>query len=387
MRKNIAAIFLLSAVLIINLYFRLFPAYFLQLKQEAHSIVHNEIQKKVKKEISITSSDFHPLAQEQLLKKSILEYERGNWAKIKKDVDRKYLELKSRYQDQNGQTYLMENDGWRWSRYTENVYLFGHPGDTVVNGKQIDRLMLAPDGGEVVSYQFLFYLSAWFYKAFSSVNNFLPISIFLFYLPLFFVVAFLFVMYLFCLSRIGNLGAFVACLFVGLAPIFLSRSCAGWFDTDVLILLFPLLVTWFYLNALTVKNSKARLGWLFLSSMFLGLFSFSWGYWWFILLIIIIFEIYSLIKIILLPARYEARELRRVQRTQKTYFQGFFSPKNTYTVGKVQRCARNVNGEIRIHPCTQFFVKNVFRDKKYSEKCRTFMKTGRKTPSLVGVQK
>ena len=51
------------------------------------------------------------------------------------------------------------------------------------------------------------------------------------------------------------------------------------------------------------------------------------------------------------------RELRRVQRTQKTYFQGFFSPKNTYTVGKVQRCARNVNGEIRIHPCTQFFVK------------------------------
>ncbi|MCX5698298.1 MAG: hypothetical protein NTX01_01165 [Candidatus Omnitrophica bacterium] len=307
MRRNFAAICLLSAVLIINLYFRLFPAYFPQLKQEARDIVHNEIQKKVKKEINLTSSDFNRLAKKQLLKRSILEYEKGNWPKIKKDIHRRYLELKSRYQDQNGQTYLLESDGWRWFRYTENVYRFGHPGDSVVNGKQIDRLTLAPDGGEVVSYQLLFYLSAWLYKVFSCVNNSLPISIFLFYLPLFFVTVFLLALYLFCLSRVGNLGAFISCLFVGLAPIFLMRSCAGWFDTDVLNLLFPLLVTWFYLNALAAKRPRPRLGWLFLSSMFLGLFSFSWGYWWFIFFIIIIFEAYSLAKIILLPARYEGR--------------------------------------------------------------------------------
>jgi len=309
MRKNITAIFLLSAVLIINLYFRLFPVYLPQLKQEARDIVHNEIQKKVKKEINIISADFNRLTKKQLLKRSILEYERGNWSKIKKDIDRKYLELKSRYQDRNGQTYLMEADGWRWSRYTENVYRFGHPGDTIVDGKQIDRLVLAPEGSEVVSYHFLFYLSAWLYKVFSYVNNSLPISIFLCYLPLFFVAVFLFALYLFCLPRIGNLGAFICCLFVGLAPIFLLRSCVGWFDTDVLNLLFPLLIIWFYLNALKAKRPKSRFGWLFLSSIFLGLFSFSWGYWWFIFLIIIIFEIYSFAKIILLSARYEGRGL------------------------------------------------------------------------------
>ena len=307
MRRNLAAIFLLSIVLVINLYFRLFPAYFPQLKQEARSIVYNEIQKKIKKEISIALPGFNRLAKKQLLKRSILEYERGNRPKIEEDIHRKYLELKSSYQDQNGQTYLMETDGWRWFRYTENVYRFGHPGDAFVDGKQIDRLMLAPEGSEVVSYQFIFYLSAWLYKACSYVNNYLPISVFLFYLPLFFVAVFLLAVYLFCLSRIGNLGAFTTCLFVGLAPIFLLRSCAGWFDTDVLNLLFPLLVTWFYLNALTAKRPKPRLGWLLLSSMFLGLFSFSWGYWWFIFLVIIIFEIYSLAKIMLLPARYEGR--------------------------------------------------------------------------------
>jgi dolichyl-phosphooligosaccharide-protein glycotransferase len=305
MRKNLAAIFLLSAVLIINLYFRLFPAYFPQLKQKAHDIVHSEIQKKVKKQINIISPDFSRLAKKQWLKRSVLEYERNNWPKIKNDIHQKYLELTSKYQDQNRLTYFMEADGWRWLRYTENVYRFGHPGDTVVNGKQIDSLMLVPKGDEVVSYRFLFYLSAWLYKACSYVNNFLPIRIFLFYLPLFFVAVFLLALYLFCRSRIGNLAAFTSCLFVGLAPIFLMRSCAGWFDTDVLNLFFPLLVTWFYLNALTAKKPKLRLGWLLLSSMFLGLFSFSWGYWWFILFIIIIFEIYSLAKIILLPARYE----------------------------------------------------------------------------------
>ena len=299
----------MSAVLIINLYFRFFPIYFPQLKQKAQDIVYDEIQKKVKKEINISASDFNLLPKERLFKNSILKYERSNRLKIKNDIDRKYLELKSRYQDCNGQTYLMEVDGWRWSRYTENVYRFGHPWDTIVNGKQIDSLMLAPDGGEVVSYSFLFYLSTWLYKAFSCVNNSVPIATFLFYLPLFFVVVFLLALYLFCLSRIGNLGAFICCLFVGLAPIFLLRSCAGWFDTDVLILFFPLLASWFYLNALKTKKSKPRLIWLVLSSMLLGLFSFSWGYWWFIFAIIIIFEIYSLAKIILFSARYEDKGL------------------------------------------------------------------------------
>ena len=78
------------------------------------------------------------------------------------------------------------------------------------------------------------------------------------------------------------------------------------------------------------------------------------------------------------------RELRRVQRTQKTYFQGFFSPKNTYTVGKVQRCARNVNGEIRIHPCTQIFCEKCIQGPKIFREVSHIYENGQENTKFGG---
>ncbi|MFH1281192.1 MAG: hypothetical protein ABIH91_00535, partial [Candidatus Omnitrophota bacterium] len=110
MKKNIVTICLLSVVLIINLYFRFFPAYFPQLKQTARNIVYSDIQKKVKNEFNAIPSDFNRQIKGQLLKRSILEYHKSNWPAIKKDIHRQYLELKDKYQDQNGLTYFMETD-------------------------------------------------------------------------------------------------------------------------------------------------------------------------------------------------------------------------------------------------------------------------------------
>ncbi|MDD5155285.1 MAG: STT3 domain-containing protein, partial [Candidatus Omnitrophica bacterium] len=97
-----------------------------------------------------------------------------------------------------------------------------------------------------------------------------------------------------CLSRWGNLSAVISCLYVGLAPIFLPRSSAGWFDTDILNLLFPLLIVWTYLIAYEKANLKSAVVYVCFSAFWLGVFCLTWINWWFIFCIIVLYEIVSL---------------------------------------------------------------------------------------------
>ena len=62
----------------------------------------------------------------------------------------------------------------------ENVYYLGHPGDEVIKGKQLDKLMLAPDGVIITWENFLFYSSAFLYKVVLFFNPSVPLLTFLF---------------------------------------------------------------------------------------------------------------------------------------------------------------------------------------------------------------
>jgi len=301
MRKNILLVIFLGAVLGINIYFRLFTIYFPKLKDVSRNTVEQKTREDIVKDIDNKYPGFNQLAKNRLIEKSLQEYKKNNAPDIKNRIQQEYRTLKDKYQDETGQTYLLELDCWHWARYTENVYRFGHPGDKVVNGKQMDTLMFAPSGSILPWSQFLFYLSARLYKAFSFIYKPIPIYHFLFYLPLFFVTIFLIALYLFCFYHWGNLAAVMACLFIGLSPIFLLRSCAGWFDTDILNLLFPLLIVWMYLKAYTAVSLRARLIYLCFSAFWLGLFSYTWINWWFIFLVILIYETYSFATSLLLP--------------------------------------------------------------------------------------
>ena len=101
-------------------------------------------------------------------------------------------------------------------------------------------------------------------------------------------------LYFFAFRYGRYIGALISCLFVGLSPIFLQRSCAGWFDTDILTLLFPLLITWTYLLSVENTARKYTYLWLAVSSLLVGLFSFTWPYWWFIFLVILLYAALSL---------------------------------------------------------------------------------------------
>jgi len=309
MKKHVLLILCLGSVLGLNIYFRLFPAYFPQFKAQAKETIEDRVYQEISKDIDKKFSDFATLARDKLIGRAVAEYNKNNKKTIKSQINGEYSKLKDRYQDESGQTYLLELDGWSWARYTDNVLRFGRPGDRIVAGEQIDSLMLAPSGSPLSWNSFLFYFCAWGYKLLLLFNKSIPLLRFLFYIPVFFAIIFIITLYMFCFYRWGNLGAVIACLFVGLSPIFLSRSCAGWFDTDILNLLFPLLILWVYLKAYAAVYLKARIFCLVFSAFCLGLFSFTWGYWWFIFLLIFVYELYFSATLFLPLHRYKQANL------------------------------------------------------------------------------
>jgi len=303
MKKYILPAVLLFLVLGFNIYIRTFPVNFPQFKAAAKSITQQKISEDIGKGVDKEFADFDFRAKSKIFKERIDEYNKKNKGQIKKQENDEYLKLKDKYQDARGQTYLMELDCWHWARYTENVLKFGHPGDKIINGKEIDSLMLAPSGSELSYNKFLFYFSAFLYKIFNIIKP-VPLYVFLFYLPLLFLAFLITVLYIFCYRYWGNLAAVLSCLFVGCAPIFLPRSCVGWFDTDILNLLFPLLIIWTYLIAHRKNSLSQTTIWLFFSAFWLGLFSFTWLGWWFIFLIIVLYEAFHLLNVFFFRLRY-----------------------------------------------------------------------------------
>ena len=312
MKRNFVVFLAFAAVVAVNVYFRAFPAYFPQLKRSG---MENALQEKfteVARKVEESYGAIPSNAKGQLIDEAFARYRKTEQGAIEKRAQELYLKEKDRWQDSKGQTYLMELDCWHWMRYVRNVLTLGHPGDVVRNGKQIDTLMDYPDGMEIPWPHFLFYMSAWSYKAILTVLPSLPLETFLFYQPLFLSVALIAALFFICARFFGVICALVGCLFVGMAPIFMPRSVAGWFDMDVLNLLLPLLAVGSYLFSYD-KNGWRKLPYLALAAFWIGLFAATWTYWFVFAAIIVAFEAYSILNLWLQKLQYKddvAAEMR-----------------------------------------------------------------------------
>lgn len=314
--KRITAIFLFSFCLGVNIYFRLFPAYFPQLKETAKLSVSNEILEDVNKTVEELYPAYNDYAKSKIIN-DLFKRKLEDKKAFKEKVSEKYQSLKDKYQDSFGRTYLLELDPYQWMRYTENVLKYGHPGDKKIGKDSYDTYMLAPKGTKIFYAQFLFYFSAFFYKIFSFFRQGVELSRFLFYLPLFYTSIFLSLVYFFCRRIFSSLAAFFTVLFIGLSDILIIRGAAGWYDYDILSLIVPLLIVWFLLEALNDKNGIKRIVFYsFLAAFFQGLYPAVWIGWWFIFLVIAGFFFCSILNNYLIYPR----DLKRGSHENKIYF-------------------------------------------------------------------
>ncbi|MCE5214047.1 MAG: dolichyl-diphosphooligosaccharide--protein glycosyltransferase subunit STT3, partial [Methanobacterium sp.] len=94
----------------------------------------------------------------------------------------------------------------------------------------------------------------------------------------------------------NDFGALASGIFIVTTPMYVFRTLAGWFDTDMFNIFFPLLVTWLFFEAVDKRNNQWKGGiFAFAAAFSIYIFSLAWNGWQFIFYFIVLFSIIYII--------------------------------------------------------------------------------------------
>ena len=198
---------------------------------------------------------------------------------------------KAYYQDQNGLPYMYDMDSYYNYRLTKNYLNHGYLGDTKVNGTEWDLHSYAPLGVPMDYPPLLVYLTAFIYKFLNLLVD-VPLMVICFWLPAFVAPLGGVVAYLFVRRFTNEYGAFAAGILTVTAPFYFMRTVPGWFDTDMFNIIFPLLIVWFFMEALKARDIKMKSLFAVLSSFFMFIFAMAWNGWQYLFYVLVLFAIF-----------------------------------------------------------------------------------------------
>ena len=202
---------------------------------------------------------------------------------------------KAFYEDQNGLPYMYELDSYYNYRMTHDYIDHGYLGDAIINNTEWDLHSYYPPGRSAEYPPLIVYLAALSYKFVNIFAN-IPLIVVCFWLPAFIAPLSGIIAYLFTRKYTNEYGAVAAGIFAVTSPLLLSRTVPGWFDTDMFNVLFPLIVTWLFFEAVNNRNNLQKgiiISIIAAFSMFL--FSIAWEGWQYIFCIIILFSLFYII--------------------------------------------------------------------------------------------
>ncbi|MGZ7118114.1 MAG: STT3 domain-containing protein [Methanobacterium sp.] len=195
-------------------------------------------------------------------------------------------DLKSFYQDQNGQPYYSEMDSYYNFRLTQDYLDHGYLGDTKINGTPWDLHSYAPEGRSAEYPPLIVYITAFIYK-FLNLFSTIPLVVVAYWMAPFIASLCVIPAYLFISRLTNDYGGIAAALLVAMAPAYFAHTFAGFFDTDMFNVIMPILVAWFFVESVRADNFKSRSIFAVLSAISIFLFSMAWTGWWYIFYIII----------------------------------------------------------------------------------------------------
>jgi len=200
---------------------------------------------------------------------------------------------KAFYEDQNGLPYMYDMDSYYNYRTTKNYLNHGYLGDTIINGTEWDLHSYYP--GVPMDYPPLIaYITALTYKLANTFSN-IPLLTICFWLTAFIGPLSGVIAYLFARRFTNEYGAAAAGILMVTAPFYFVRTVPGWFDTDMFNIIFPLLVIWFFFEAIQSKNNKKGMIFTILSAFFMLFFALAWDGWQYYFYLIIIFSIFYIL--------------------------------------------------------------------------------------------
>ena len=192
----------------------------------------------------------------------------------------------SLFEDHNGLPYFSEMDSYYNYRMTQDLIDNGHVGDAVINGTNWDLHSAYPSGRTATSTTLLMYITAFTYKLVNAFGN-VPLNEVCIWIAPFIASLAVIPAYLFVRRLSNDYGGIVAGILVGLAPSYFLHTFAGFFDTDVFNMLFPIMIVGFFIMSILSKDIKSRSIYVVLSAAMMALYSVAWEGWWYIFYLLI----------------------------------------------------------------------------------------------------
>ena len=273
-------------MIIIALFFsisiRIMPAYLPATDNWAQSAVYNQIQSSIQSQISQQYPNLPQANKDSLVAAEFSKVLKEQKTQIDQQIEGTSNYFKTRLQNDKGQTYLLAIDPYFWMRHAKNILENGHPGDELRNGRPYDTYMYAPIGRYVPPDMFHAYLEAYLFKFLSFFNKNLELMTLVFFIPVLLSALCVFPAFFIGKRLAGNFGGFISAFIIAVHPAFLTRTVGGFADTDAYNVLFPLFITWLFLEGFESKSKKRMTIYSILSGISVGLFSASWGGWFYI---------------------------------------------------------------------------------------------------------
>ncbi|MBT7134300.1 hypothetical protein HN902_04735 [Candidatus Woesearchaeota archaeon] len=307
--KKYGIILLILIPIFLSIFFRIQPAYLPITEQWAENSIDNFNMNVISQSIN---AQFPSLPQENKQRLIEEEYKKlklqdkvfapGNGQleqlPYNEAIEGYRKAYKSRLQNDNGQTYLIAIDPYYYARYARNLDENGHLGDVKENGISYETKKNAPSkkAPDNNYHNYVNYITFKISRAFGNKDIMKAI----FYVPL--IIATLAIIPCFFLIKkvAGNLGATAGASLLAVHTAFMTRTVAGFADTDPYNVFFPLMIAWLFIGAFEAKKTKTKL-WLGIGSgLLVGLYSRFWSGWWYIFdFIIATIIIYGIIKLIM----------------------------------------------------------------------------------------
>ena len=291
---------LIIITIFLSVYLRVQPAYLPATDDWARNSVYNQIKSSIKGQIDQQYPNLPDANKNSLVDAEFKKILKEQKAQINQQIEGTSDFFKTRLQDDKGQTYLLAIDPYFWMRHAKNVLENGHPGDELRDGRPYDSYMYAPVGRGIPPDMFHAYFEAYLYKFLHFFNRNLDLMALAFYVPVILSALCIFPAFFIGKRLAGNFGGFISAFIIAIHPAFLTRTAGGFADTDAYNVLFPLFITWLFLEAFETENKRKRIIYSSLAGLLVGLFSSSWGGWFYIFDFIIAASIFYLCYFIIL---------------------------------------------------------------------------------------
>ncbi len=263
-----------------SIFFRAYP-YSLPVTDDwAYNSIYNNVKSQVTNEINTQYPNLPAENKNVMIEEQVALILSDQSLEVKTQAKTLSQSLKSAFQDDDNQTYMLAIDPYFYYRYTRNLLETGIYGDELVDGESYDNHMYAPIGRPMPTH-FHPYLGLFWHKFMNLFGEKSLLQTF-FMLPILLSALAVIPGFFIARKKAGLLGGFITAMIIALHSTFIGRTAGGFADTDAYNILFPLLIAWFFIEGFETSDIKKKGLFFSLSGLMVGLYSFAWSGWWYI---------------------------------------------------------------------------------------------------------